>query len=164
VIAPIETYFDGYRFRSRLEAKWAVFFKRSGIRYLYEPEAYPIAGDDCYLPDFWLPRYRCFFEVKYDTLDPNWTECASRADARIAADHSRNLPRILKKPYALSRATEQHCLIVFGDPLEHTLYLFEGYKAPLASVFGLLASIRDNYFARQYARCARFEFGETPRF
>ncbi len=31
VIKPIETYYDGYRFRSRLEARWAVFFKVAGI-------------------------------------------------------------------------------------------------------------------------------------
>ncbi len=31
-----ETYYDGYRFRSRLEARWAVFFNNIGLEYEYE--------------------------------------------------------------------------------------------------------------------------------
>lgn len=33
-----ETEYNGYRFRSRLEARWAVFFDVLGIKYEYEPE------------------------------------------------------------------------------------------------------------------------------
>ena len=36
-IRAIETSYDGYRFRSRLEARWAVFFNEAGIEYQYEP-------------------------------------------------------------------------------------------------------------------------------
>ena len=32
-IKPIETVYNGYRFRSRLEARWAVFFDALGITY-----------------------------------------------------------------------------------------------------------------------------------
>jgi len=45
-IGAIETAYDGYRFRSRLEARWAVFFKTAGIRYIYE----------LYLSCFYLPE------------------------------------------------------------------------------------------------------------
>lgn len=51
----IETVFDGYKFRSRLEARWAVFFKTLGIPYEYEKEGYDLDGT-WYLPDFWLPQ------------------------------------------------------------------------------------------------------------
>ena len=34
----IETEYDGYRFRSRLEARWAIVWNELGIDYLYEPE------------------------------------------------------------------------------------------------------------------------------
>jgi hypothetical protein len=37
-IKPIETRYNGYRFRSRLEARWAVFFDTLGIEYQYELE------------------------------------------------------------------------------------------------------------------------------
>lgn len=34
----IQTEYNGYLFRSRLEARWAVFFDAMGIEYEYEPE------------------------------------------------------------------------------------------------------------------------------
>jgi len=54
-IGAIETVYDGYRFRSRLEARWAVFFKTAGIRYIYEPECFRLPSGKLYLPDFYLP-------------------------------------------------------------------------------------------------------------
>lgn len=50
-IKPIETYYNGYRFRSRLEARWAVFFDALGVKYEYEPEGFQRNGA-YYLPDF----------------------------------------------------------------------------------------------------------------
>lgn len=65
---PIETEYNGYRFRSRLEARWAVFFEVMGIYYIYEPEGFERRFDDGeiirYLPDFYLPRYGLYAEVK----------------------------------------------------------------------------------------------------
>ena len=49
----ITTSYRGYRFRSRLEARWAVFFDEMGIGWMYEPEGYVIGGKR-YLPDFLL--------------------------------------------------------------------------------------------------------------
>jgi hypothetical protein len=51
----IETHYDGYRFRSRLEARWAYFFNKAGVRYEYEPEGFVVDGKP-YLPDFYLPN------------------------------------------------------------------------------------------------------------
>jgi len=58
-----ETFFDGYRFRSRIEARWAVFFNKLGIKYDYEKEGFDLDGDS-YLPDFWLPDQECWIEIK----------------------------------------------------------------------------------------------------
>ena len=63
-IKPIETIYNGYRFRSRLEARWAVFFDRMGISYEYEKEGYQLENGEKYLPDFWLPDNNQFLEVK----------------------------------------------------------------------------------------------------
>ena len=52
-IKPIETEYKGYRFRSRLEARWAVFFDACGFKWDYEPEGYEVGGVK-YLPDFRL--------------------------------------------------------------------------------------------------------------
>lgn len=59
----IETVYGGRRFRSRLEARWAVFFDTLGVPYVYEPEGYDF-GTHKYLPDFWLPDSEQFVEVK----------------------------------------------------------------------------------------------------
>ena len=50
----IDTKYNGYLFRSRLEARWAVFFDHLGLKYEYEKEGYDLDGL-WYLPDFWLP-------------------------------------------------------------------------------------------------------------
>lgn len=63
-IKAIETEYNGYRFRSRAEARWAVFFDACGIKYQYEPEGYKLSDGTFYLPDFYLPDSKTFFEVK----------------------------------------------------------------------------------------------------
>lgn len=75
----IETRYNGYRFRSRLEARWAVFFDTLGIKYEYEPEGFDLtetwkrvdpnaerlkADQVWYLPDFFLPDYKYYVEIK----------------------------------------------------------------------------------------------------
>lgn len=59
----IETNYDGHRFRSRTEARWAVFFNALGWRYQYEGEGV-IVERTPYLPDFYLPEIDSFLEVK----------------------------------------------------------------------------------------------------
>lgn len=49
---PIETKYKGYRFRSRLEARWAVFFSALGLAWEYEPEGFELDNGQWYLPDF----------------------------------------------------------------------------------------------------------------
>lgn len=62
-IRPIPTTYRGHRFRSRLEARYAVFFERAGIQALYEHQGFMI-GDRSYLPDFYLPALGWWIEVK----------------------------------------------------------------------------------------------------
>lgn len=63
-IKPIETRYAGCRFRSRLEARWAVFFDRMKLAWRYEPQGYPLGDGTAYLPDFWLPGPGVWVEVK----------------------------------------------------------------------------------------------------
>lgn len=53
-IKAIQTEYKGYLFRSRLEARWAVFFDFCGVEYEYEPEGYDLGNGLTYLPDFLL--------------------------------------------------------------------------------------------------------------
>lgn len=60
----IETRYKGYRFRSRLEARWAVFFDVLGVAWEYEPQGFNLGEAGLYLPDFWLETVQMWAEVK----------------------------------------------------------------------------------------------------
>ena len=75
----IETKYNGYKFRSRLEARWAVFFDEMGIKYEYEPEGFEMSDGTKYLPDFYLPALDYYIEVKgkNDHIKKDIRKCAS---------------------------------------------------------------------------------------
>ncbi len=62
-LKPIETFYGGYVFRSRLEARWARFWDMLDIRYFYEHEGFALPSGR-YLPDFYLPDLNVWFEIK----------------------------------------------------------------------------------------------------
>jgi len=62
-ITPIETRYAGCKFRSRLEARWAVFFDKLNIAWEYEPQGF-LVNNTPYLPDFLLPALQTWIEVK----------------------------------------------------------------------------------------------------
>lgn len=65
LIRPIETIYRGIRFRSRLEAVWAVFFDLLGWRWVYEAQGYQdLFGEMRYLPDFLLADFNVYVEIK----------------------------------------------------------------------------------------------------
>src|SRR5258708_1039198 len=63
-IKAIETHYNGYRFRSRLEAKGAVFFNAVGNDYRYEKDNAFNLHAIWYLPDFKLNPYGCYIWVE----------------------------------------------------------------------------------------------------
>lgn len=62
-VKAIPTEYNGIKFRSRLEARWAVFFDAMEIRWEYEKEGYQLSSG-WYLPDFWLTDMKIWVEVK----------------------------------------------------------------------------------------------------
>lgn len=106
----IETEYNGIRFRSRTEARWAVFLDIMGIPYLYEPEAFRL-GDMSYLPDFFLPDLDVYFEVKPSNPTDEETEKAHR----------------------LSDFTQKKVFIMRGTP-EIPSFDFNWYKTSYADI------------------------------
>jgi hypothetical protein len=53
-VRAIETTAYGHRFRSRLEARYAVFLASMGVSWQYEPQGFNLPSGN-YLPDFFLP-------------------------------------------------------------------------------------------------------------
>ena len=107
-IRAIETRYKGYRFRSRLEARWAVFFDTLGVRYEYEKEGFHLDGER-YLPDFWLPfsfPASRRFEEGTPPLAGNWLEIKP-------VPLSEREERLLQR---LALGSRHNCLAFAGDP------------------------------------------------
>lgn len=68
-IKALTTEFQGYHFRSRLEARWACFFDQMNWPYMYEPAGFILPSGEKYLPDFFLPILNMWVEVKADFLE-----------------------------------------------------------------------------------------------
>lgn len=64
VISPIQTQYKGYRFRSRLEARWAVLLDALGETWNYEDEGFNLNDSGFYLPDFLTTLKSANFEGK----------------------------------------------------------------------------------------------------
>ncbi|HEY0711638.1 MAG TPA: hypothetical protein VGF45_03130 [Polyangia bacterium] len=92
----IETHYAGCQFRSRTEARWAVFFDNLGLAWEHEPQGYKISKTgQIYLPDFYLPQLGLFVEVKpamADVADPEgvrrWEDFAGMVATEW--DHSKS--------------------------------------------------------------------------
>lgn len=64
MIKAIDTHYKNHLFRSRLEARFAVYFDELNVSWLYEHEGFELGGGERYLPDFYLPKYNLYAEIK----------------------------------------------------------------------------------------------------
>jgi hypothetical protein len=74
VSGAIQTWYKGYKFRSRLEARWATFFDSLKLDWEYEVQGYLLDGTP-YLPDFKLvlPGDRVVL-VEVKPMESDWHE------------------------------------------------------------------------------------------
>ena len=60
-------HYDGWKFRSMTEARWAILLDTLNIDYMYEMNTFMLQDENkhiCYLPDFYLTDLKCFLEIK----------------------------------------------------------------------------------------------------
>lgn len=93
VIQPIPTLYKGYRCRSRLEARWLVFFDCMGIAFEYEPEGFSLPSGN-YLPDLLLTHVRMWAEIKPVEFTTHETKLC----------------------HELAKATHRPCFYLIGTP------------------------------------------------
>lgn len=87
-IESIETEFEGIQYRSRTEARWAVFFSHLGLKFDYEKQLVTLPFRKKYLPDFFIHDFNVFFEVKPDNEVVITDECyKARALAKISPEN-----------------------------------------------------------------------------
>lgn len=77
----IPTKYNGVQYRSRLEARWAMFFDYLDIEYYYEHEGYQLPSA-WYLPDFFLPKHG-WFEIKPEKPSKEEQKTANEMQAQL---------------------------------------------------------------------------------
>lgn len=182
-IKPIETKYNGYKFRSRLEARWAVFFDEIGAKYEYELEGYVLPDGSRYLPDFFLPEIGVHVEVKPNldfvkdrTMASKLNQFAADADMPLlviagtpGGETMGLLSRQNLEAWATTNSEED------GDVFESLMMEALCYYGrvrfgtiPLSAKLHLVYANPDSRDwiiekALQKAKQARFEHGQTPK-
>lgn len=111
------TRYGGVTYRSRTEARWAIFFDALGVRADYEFEGFDL-GRGGYLPDFWLPAQSVFLEVK--PAAPSEEERAKCAE--------------------VARVTQYDMLLAEGPPRPtYQIHWFNGKDADEPDVLHMIA-------------------------
>lgn len=173
-IKPIQTRYKNCKFRSRLEARWAVFFDHCGLEWQYEPEGFELAEetnnfaympeewDGRYLPDFYLPAWDMWVEIK----------------AVLPVDHF-DITMDEVKVWCLSKHTGKRAVLLVGPPdfsavsseaiIGESVPRMNRWVDPLAmfvmgcdyskAIPGPTKSMVAN--STRAAMSARFEFGES---
>ncbi len=124
-IQPIPTTFNGVTYRSRLEARWAVFFFCLYVPLTYEPERFQLYGGS-YLPDFYLPSEGAYLEIK-----PN-----------------KPYPNEKLKCFRLARKAKKPVVLLWGRPQVgmHQIWVFDGvgedWRRRHYDQFGIFADCR----------------------
>lgn len=100
-ITPLATTYEGVEFRSRAEARWALFFDRIICSWEYEPEGFDLPSG-WYLPDFWLEDLQGH---------GRWVEVKPRYEVSSDA---------LSKCAELVQVTQQDVYLLAGSPSPST--------------------------------------------
>lgn len=173
----IETRYKGYRFRSRLEARWAVFFDALGLRWEYEPEGFDLGSAGFYLPDFYLPDLDggtwvevkpCRDEIWND--EPKWKALVLSSNKYLLL--AKDVPDLVEYSIIVPHSGDDVDLAINPDGLPYwstvcfqKKYLPERNHDGKPRFFWVPGGMEDAdcFEAVDAARSARFEHGETPR-
>lgn len=98
------TLYNAINFRSRLEARWAVFFDNLGIDYDYEPETFKVPNGDQYTPDFYLPHVYGRDEKKGIFLEIKHGDWSKTDDKKIES---------------VFKGSDQYIFLMIGEPLKN---------------------------------------------
>lgn len=108
----IETNYRGYKFRSRLEARWAVYLDTVGFKWEYETEGFDLEGES-YLPDFLinLGYHQVWLEIKREPA--SWS---------LLDNPGKDYEVEIRKAKKLAYYTRIDVLFGFGLPSNYCFY------------------------------------------
>jgi hypothetical protein len=144
-----DTFYNGYKFRSRLEAKWAYWSDCIGKKYIYEMEGFELGNGISYLPDFWFPEDNFWVEIKPET--PTLEEI----EKAIRLEEYTGFPVIffVGQPWP-TECTSRYYQRKIGNGLYKESF-HDAWWSDSTQDYKILRAF-------QKVRKARFEFGETP--
>lgn len=175
----IQTSYRGYRFRSRLEARWAVFFDYLKSSWEYEKEGVLLPCGP-YLPDFWFPDPDGVGPIWVETK-PNIVIGRDMIAERVGVLQQKQLEENLKCS-ELSVATSDRVVMLSGMPDECEVRVWSagvliGQGVLGENAVGIDFGVRNfscglrvptevsrpfMKMACSAAKSARFEHGESP--
>lgn len=146
-VAPIPTFYRGQKFRSRLEARFAVFFDCLRCEWTYEPEGFSLPSGG-YLPDFFLPHVGSgvWLEVKPWAVNSyfGWNRegnCKHVVDERLYDfcdfAHSRNQDFYVTYGLPDDRYFLEHCDYTLSGYLESPYDAFRWCICPCGKTLGI---------------------------
>lgn len=100
----IKTTYLGTVYRSRIEARWAIFLDEMGINFEYEKEGFELKDGTPYLPDFYLPEENYYLEIKGTKYSDKESSKAS-----LLAEESETVVFILFGGIPNYRKIKDHC-------------------------------------------------------
>lgn len=161
MIKAIQTEYAGCKFRSRQEARWAVFFDALGIEWEYEKEGFELPSGR-YLPDFWLPKLKMWAEVKgQDFTSEETQKCKELTE--MTGHACLMLSAFGQTVWATEMIDTDEAFFVDYDlsywNRDGRFYVYLGLKYPKTqqSCYG------DECAGIKAAKSARFEFGQNKR-
>lgn len=101
----LEAVYGGFRFRSRLECRWWIFWEALEEPAAYEPEAIDL-GPFAYQPDYWLSLFRAWVEIK----------------GEMVTEEAGNL--MIEKCHQLAIQSGRPTILNFDDPYDAKCAIF----------------------------------------
>ena len=157
---PIRTEYKGYLFRSRLEARWAVFFDALGVKWEYEPEGYDLGDGLLYLPDFLLHGVTVNHAYKQINRD-----IYVEVKGRMTDLDGLKIRRFYESGYRLEDNPKIAAEVLLGHR-RCNIILESSVLIPMKSIYDIVKRIAGDYEVdcREYAQDEHLEKNQTEGF
>lgn len=126
----IQTLYNGIKYRSRTEARWALFFDKLGWNAEYEAEGYQLPSG-WYLPDFYVPEINAFCLIKGNEF--NYIEREKARELGILTQ--KNIIVLIGHPSPVSMKNmlfippESHQAWLTADPRKHNFWYLGNFTS-----------------------------------
>jgi hypothetical protein len=143
-LKPIETHYKGYKFRSRLEARWAVFFDEMRFKWEYESQGFSLSNGQQYLPDFKISSVNN--TVHWYEIKP-FEDVGDGTMAQFEKDFNKQNPNNAKTYFR----------VLSGDPFQ----VLEPAQFSVCPRCGLIGEIESRYETLYFFSCEPCDYN-TP--